>query len=70
LNPLFKASLGFQGKLYSLIKYKCKLSLKKSAQATPPCPSYTPKNEHLGQFSAFLFYGFIIFKIIDTLSSL
>ena len=42
----------------------------KSAQEQPPCPSYIAKNEQLGQYEESLNYGFIIFNIILTLSSL
>jgi hypothetical protein len=49
------------------------LSLKKSAQPIPPCPSYNPKKEHLGQGISGVSLkveGFEILKIIATLSSL
>jgi len=70
LNPFIIAYLGFSGNSGSLIMNWCKLSLKKSAQEYPPCPSKTPKNAHFGQFSHFLLGGFIMLRIIETLSSL
>jgi hypothetical protein len=49
LKPARSASLGFQGKQGSRTTNWCRLSLRKSAQPLPPCPSYSPKNEHCGQ---------------------
>jgi hypothetical protein len=69
-NPLARASWGFHGKLSSLTTKWCKLSRRNSAQRCPPWPSYTPKKEHLGQFSCYLCSGFTILRMIETLSSL
>jgi len=38
-NPYSMALTGFSGKQISLMTKVCKLSLKKSAQSDPPCPS-------------------------------
>jgi hypothetical protein len=69
--PRAKASLGFQGKFLSLIMYMWRRSRRKSATAAPPCPSYTPKNDHFGQasFSGRLF-DFTMFNKTQTRSSL
>jgi len=38
-KPYSMALTGFSGKQISLMTKVCKLSLKKSAQSDPPCPS-------------------------------
>jgi hypothetical protein len=44
LNPNLSANSGLDGKYSYSVIYLCKLSLRKSAQAEPPCPSKTAKN--------------------------